>query len=486
MRLLLALRKDGINILALLWVNAEMNGDKTAVCDDREEISYKQLAAEVEQLTDIWQEHYRLGPNQRVGVICQSHASLVRAIFSLTSAGVDVYLLNPAMIANQLNDLLERKSFDLLIADGSWSIMSSTHKLVLSYEHPHLPSIEQLLKTKAEKRQRRPKTVMGKVVLLTGGTTGTPKEAGHQPSLFNYVQPFLTLLMKVKLHHYDRTYIATPLYHGYGVAVLFMGIVLGKTIFIREAFRTRSACDLIRQQQVEMITVVPLMLQKMLEEDGASLQSLGCIISGGARLHAELAKEVLQKIGPVLYNLYGTSEAGLITVATPDDLQYDPQTIGKPVGGRFKVVNSTGQPVKEGETGQFCVKQSWSQKKGNKQWIETGDIGYRDAKGFYFLCGRTDDLIISGGMNVYPIELEQVLMQHPLVKDVAVIGIDDPLFGQRLKAFIQPERKKSLDQEKLTLWLRSKVAKHQMPKEVEFVDQLTYTAVGKLDKKILK
>ncbi|MET3505410.1 AMP-binding protein [Halalkalibacter oceani] len=486
MRLFFALRKDGMNILALLRVNADMYGDKTALCDARGKISYKQLAAEIEQLTAIWQEQYQLGPAQRVGLICKSHASLVRATFSLTSAGAAVYLLNPDMSVNQLKELLKQKNFDLLIADKNWSVMSSSDKIVLSYEHTHLPSIEQFLKTKTENKRRRTKTVMGKVVLLTGGTTGTPKEAGHQPSLFNYVQPFLALLTKVKLHRYDRTYIATPLYHGYGVAVLFMGIILGKTIFIRESFQTKQACNLIRQHHIEVITVVPLMLQKMLEEDAASLQSLACIVSGGARLHGELAKEALQKLGPVLYNLYGTSEAGLNTIATPADLMANPQTIGKPVGGRFKIVNPAGKPVTEGEPGQFCVKQSWSQKTGNEVWIETGDIGYRDPKGFYFLCGRTDEMIVSAGINVYPVELEQVLMQHPLVKDVAVIGIDDVLFGQRLKAFIQPERKKSLDQEKLMVWLRAKVAKHQIPKEVEIIEQLPYTAVGKLDKKILK
>lgn len=151
----------------------------------------------------------------------------------------------------------------------------------------------------------------------------------------------------------------------------------------------------------------------------------------------------------------------------------------------MKVLDHNKSPVQDGIVGQFCIKNNWSMQNRNNDWIETGDLGFRDKNGYYFLRGRTDDMVVSAGENIYPIELEQVLIHHPLVDVVAVIGIYDEQFGQRLRAFVQPLMI-HLTEEALLDWLRPRVARFQMPKEIVFVASMPYTPLGKLDKKLLK
>lgn len=188
-----------------------------------------------------------------------------------------------------------------------------------------------------------------------------------------------------------------------------------------------------------------------------------------------------------MYNLYGTSEAGLNTVATPQDLIYSAKTVGKRIGGvRLKILDTNKDEVSIGSVGQLCIKNRWSMRNSSSSWIETGDLGYRDCKGYYFLCGRVDDMVVSAGENVYPVEIEQVLINHPQVEDVAVIGINDEGFGQRLMACVLPINNTDITKEELFEWLRSRVARFQLPKDITFVNHIPYTSLGKLDKKQLK
>jgi acyl-CoA synthetase (AMP-forming)/AMP-acid ligase II len=186
-----------------------------------------------------------------------------------------------------------------------------------------------------------------------------------------------------------------------------------------------------------------------------------------------------------LFNLYGTSEAGFCIMGTPDSLSRKPESIGKPVRGvHARIVNESDQEVGEKRVGRLCIRSAWTTSR--RSWIETGDVAYRDGEGDIFLCGRVDDMIVSGGENVYPIELENVLLQHPDVDSAAVVGIPDAEFGQRLKAVVVPKRAASLDPSALLDWLKSRVARYQMPAVIEFREELPYTAVGKPNKKSLR
>jgi fatty-acyl-CoA synthase len=480
----------GINLMALLSFSAKTYGGKIALVDVQETLTYSQLFEKSEGLSAALRERFQLTSGSKVGVLCKNHASLVRAIFAVSLSRADLYLLNAEMSEDQFNNILARQNFDLLIYDKEQSILleqSSYEKASLLSYHETLAAVNNLQAMGHFEKLSRQRASSGKLVLLTGGTTGKPKEAAHKPSLFNYLDPFSDFLIRLNILHYQTAYIATPIYHGYGIAVFLLFCALGKKTVIQRKFNAEIACRLVREHQVEVITVVPLMLHKMLQTNVNDLKSLACIASGSAELNPKLVKETLKQLGKVLYNLYGTSEAGLNVIATPEDLTYSPHTIGRKIKGvHLRILDKDKKEAEIGSIGQLCIYSRGSMKNGEKAWIETGDLGYRDEKGYYFLSGRVDSMIVSAGENVYPFEVTQVLLNHRDIEDAAVIGIPDEHFGQRLKAFVLLAPYAKLTKEELSEWLRTKLARYQQPKEIVFVDHLPYTSLGKLDKKLLK
>jgi fatty-acyl-CoA synthase len=489
-RLITAIYNCGINLMTLLSFAEKSYGNKIALVEDDQTITYKQLMSQSEAISSILFKKYQLKSNQKVGFLCKNHASLVKAIFAVSRLGADIYLLNTEMSKFQFKQLLDQHDFDLIVYDIELSsIMQQSNydkDMILSY-HNYLPAINNLTSTSANETLQLQRTSKSKLMLLTGGTTGKSKEVAHKPSLFNYLNPFLGMLTRLKLLNYNTAYIATPIYHGYGIAVLLLFIALGKKVVISKRFDTKKACSLIRDHSVEVVTVVPLMVHKMLQHSSEDLKSLTCIASGGAALNPKLVHEVFCKLGDVLYNLYGTSEAGLNIIAIPQDLKYSASTIGRKINGvHLNILDNGKKRVEVGTIGEFCIKNKWSMRNSEDSWIKTGDLGYQDSEGYYFLCGRTDDLVVSAGVNVYPIVLENELIKHPQVEDIVVIGVSDEQFGQRLKAIVKPVDNSNLKKEELYEWLRPRVARFQVPRDIDFVDKLPYTSLGKLDKKQLR
>ncbi|WP_240544397.1 class I adenylate-forming enzyme family protein [Exiguobacterium algae] len=472
--------------MLLFTLTEKTASQKTALVDSQETLTYQELKKRCEHLAYLLSVRYGIGKGHKVAFFCKNHASFVQGIFAASRLGADSYLLHCSMGQSQFNRLVQEHQFDLLIYDDAFSgmIEKSPYKNAkIVSDHEKHESINSLLNSAFHHKTKLPAASSGKIVLLTGGTTGKPKQVIHRPSLFHFLEPFAALLNRLKLPTYSTAYIATPIYHGYGIAILLSFLALGKKVVIQENFDAKRACDLIRQHQVEVVTVVPLMIHKMLKHEPEALRSLACIASGGAKLHPVLVNEVNNRLGNVLYNLYGTSEAGLNIIATPEDLKYDANTLGKRIpGGDLKVVKD-GVEVEPGSIGEFCIRNKWSMKNRKSRWIHTGDIGYRDGNGYYFLCGRTDDLIISAGNNIYPGEIETVLRNHPSVEDVAVIGVEDVYAGHILKACVQLYAEQKMTEEELLSWLRTRVAHYQLPRELVFVEELPYTAVGKLDRK---
>ncbi len=489
-RLLSAFYKSGINLMTLLNFAGRTYGNRIALVDDNETLTYKELLLESENLAVVLKENMLIGSGQKVGFLCYNHSSFVKSMFAVSRLGADLYLLNNEISSSQLRGFLSQQQLDVLIFDVELTAIveeSGFNNTKILSAHNHLPAIKQFVQIRNRGSKKIPRTTMSKIVLQTGGTTGISKEAAHKPSVFNYLNPFLALFNKFNMLERQTAYIATPIYHGYGLGVLLLFLALGKKIVVSKGFDSKRACKIIRTHQVEVVTVVPLMLQKMLNHSVESLQSLKSIASGGAKLSSKLIEETQNKLGDVLFNLYGTSEAGLNVIATPHDLRYSSTTIGKKINGvQLKVMSKNMKEVRVGEIGHFCITNDWSIRNKKNRWIQTGDVGFCDEQGYYFLLGRTDDLVVSGGENVYPIDVEQVLITHHAIEDVAVIGVTDEQYGQRLKAFILPIKNATITNEEITTWLRSRVARFQMPKEIMMVEEMPYTSLGKIDKKLLK
>jgi acyl-CoA synthetase (AMP-forming)/AMP-acid ligase II len=478
----------GVNLAALLRVAARLFPRRTAVTDEQERLSYPELWRQAEALAGALHADLGIRPRQKVAIACRNHAAAVKAIFAFARLGAHLYFVNPEMSADQLLALEERLRFGFYVYDDPLAAVFAgpplRGKSLPSYDSSG-PSIDRLASRPGRAKPRLKKVMGGNIVLLSGGTTGQPKTASRKPSVLDFLPPFVALLTRIDFGDCRTVYLATPVYHSFGLASLVMGVVLGAEMYLTRRFEAARACALIARHQIEVVTVVPLMLRRMLHRDVGALSSLRRIISGSDTLSPELARESLARLGPTLFNLYGSSEGGIAIMATPDELRRKPGTIGKPIRGvRVRLLDQADREVGAGAVGRLCVRSAWTANK--KNWIETGDLAYCDAEGDYFLCGRADDMIVSGGENVYPIELENVLVQHPDVAAVAVVGIPDAEFGQRLKAVVVTKEGRAPDKEALLAWLKPRVARHQMPGVVEFRDELPYTPVGKPDKKALR
>ncbi len=487
-RLARSIMCNGSNLMALLCFAARTHPGQVAISDEREEITYAELRGRAQQLAAALRQQHDLRPRQKIGILCRNHTALVLCLVAASRVGADAYLLNVEISCSQLNALVGRHTFDLIIHDPQAEevVKQSEHRGATICTYNGSSTIDQMSKTPIEHRPIR-RSSSGRLVVLTGGTTGEPKAAARGPSIFDFLFPFLALLVQLNLDERDSVYVATPIYHGFGVASLITSMAVGAKVFLTQRFDASEACRMIHNQQIEAVTVVPLMLSRMLAHNPQDLESLQCIVSGGAPLNPRLVEITFHELGDKLYNLYGTSEIGFSVLATPVHLKAHPDTIGEAVPGvKLHVLDANDQPLPNDAVGRICIRTKWMMENAEAAYIETGDLGYVDASGLVFLRGRTDDMIVSGGENVYPIELENALIQHPEVREVAVIGIPDPEFGQRLKAFVALEAKSHLQEQDLKSWLSGRVARFCTPKELEFLEEIPHTPLGKPDHRTLR
>jgi acyl-CoA synthetase (AMP-forming)/AMP-acid ligase II len=487
-RLLEAIATTGINLMAMLRVAARLHPERTAVVDEQERLSYPELWRQAEALAAALHTEFGIRRRQKVAIACRNHAAAIKAIFAFSRLGAHVFMVNPEMSPAQLLALEERSRFDFYVYDDPLAAVFADPSLrskSLPLYHPTEPSIDRLASRPGPANARLKKVPAGRIVIMTGGTTGQPKAASRKPSILDFMPAFVALLTRIHLDNHRTAYIATPIYHGLGMSALCMGVMLGAEMHFIRRFEAGRACALIARHRIEVVVLVPLVLQRMLNRDAEALASLRCIVTGAAMLPPALARESLARLGPTLFNVYGSSEGGFAIMASPDELARKPESIGKPVlGVSARIRNEAGREVRDKAVGRLFVRSSSTTSK--QDWIETGDLAFRDAEGDIFLCGRADDLVISGGEKVYPIELENVLLQHPGVAAVAVVGIADAEFGQRLKAVVAAKQGSCLDRGALLDWLKPRVARHQMPAVVEVRDELPYTPLGKPDKKALR
>ena len=484
-----AIITQGLNLMAILHFASKIYPDNPAVNDPENTTSFKQLYEDSIKLAMLLKQKYQLEPHQPVALICRNHIQFLISMFAFFRLGVDVYLLNIEMSKEQINQVVSKNKFQLIVCDDEIenyikTIVKETQILSVKSSFHSVTGLLQTSEMIFKKLKRPPR---GKMVVLTAGTTGEFKTAGRKPPIGRSVIPLISMLTLIKINHYKSVYIATPLCHSYGLSALIVSIFLGKETYILPKFNTLEACRMIKDNHIEAIILVPLMLWRLLACDSEALKILKCIISGGAPLDANLSAVVLDRCGDILYNFYGTTEVGFSILATPVDLRKHPSTIGrKIIGASIMIQDKDGSRVKPGKPGMIAIKSKWGMLRQNNKWIRTGDMGYINPDGYIFILGRSDNMIVSGGENVYPEELERVLLKNPLVENVAVIGIADKEFGQRLKAFVVPNKDVYLTEDMIMNWLQNKVAKYQLPAVIMIVDMLPMSSAGKIDKKTLE
>ncbi|WP_172397942.1 class I adenylate-forming enzyme family protein [Gilliamella apicola] len=478
--LLMSFGSVGMNLMALLYIRQKLSPNQIAINENDNCITYHTLYTQSQHLAKKLAMHCDIKPHQKIAIMANNHTIMIHTLFAIARLGADIYLLNTELSVNQLQNIQDAVKFDWIIHDPQISTLTNVKSLPI--DHPDQVSIYSLLNDNSLPNTSNLKvTHFNKLTVLTSGTTGRFKMAGRNSKAQNFISPFYQLFMKLNLSKYNRVYIATPIYHGFGIATLCMSVLLGATIFINKRFDAVKVCQLINKYNIEVITLVPLMLSRMMNYSTTQLRSLRCIITGGAPIAVTLVQRTINQLGEVLYNLYGTSEAGICMIATPNDLINHPSTIGKPIPGlSTKLMNNGKEDAIKGE---LYIKCAWSTQ--GKNWIATGDIAQKDRENNYYLNGRIDDMIVSGGENVYPFEIEQFLINHPDINDLAVISVNDEEFGQRLVAFVVLAAYAKQSEDTLKDWLKPQIARYQMPKKIYIIDELPMTHIGKVDRKQL-
>ncbi|MFI5010371.1 MAG: acyl-CoA synthetase [Solirubrobacterales bacterium] len=477
--------------------------ERLAIVDERGALTF----AEVDRRTNaLARALAREGVRAQDGVaiMCRNHRGFIEATVACSKLGASVLYLNTAFAGPQIADVLAREAPAAVIYDEEFSELvreggQGRRRFVAWCDpgrHPEDPVLEQMLARCGEEPLQPPRE-SGRVVILTSGTTGTPKGAARkQPDSMG---PAAALYSTIPLRARETTVIAAPLFHSWGYAHFTLALPLASTLVLRRRFDPEETLRAVAQHRASTLAVVPVMLQRILAlpaETIAShdLHALRIVALSGSALPGELATRAMDALGDVLYNLYGSTEVAWATVASPRDLRAAPGTAGRPpLGTEVKLLDKDGREVPRGESGRIFVSNEMMFEGytggGDKERVgglmSTGDVGHFDAEGRLFVDGRDDEMIVSGGENVFPREVEDLLADHREIEEAAVVGIEDTEFGQRLKAFVVTRNGSELDEEAIKRYVKENLARYKVPREVVFLPELPRNATGKVLKREL-
>jgi len=337
----------------------------------------------------------------------------------------------------------------------------------------------------------------GRIVLLTSGTTGTPK--GARRSSGGGAGALAAMFDRIPWRAEQSTVVAAPMFHAWGFGQLAISATMACTVVMRRKFDPEATLRMVEEHHATGLAVVPVMLERIMTLPGEvldayDLSSLRFVTASGSRMRPDAVTAFMDRFGDVVYNSYNATEAGLISTATPADLRIAGDTAGRPVvGTEVRILDDDLHPVPQGEVGKIAVL-SGSQFEGytsgdskdfHEDYMISGDLGRLDESGRLYVVGRDDEMIVSGGENVYPTEVEETLNAHPAVTEAAVIGVDDEQYGQRLAAFVVLSAGHDVSVDELKQHVKEQLAGYKVPRDLTFLDELPRNAAGKVVKREL-
>ncbi|WP_396454116.1 AMP-binding protein [Actinomadura sp.] len=494
-RQLNALRRWGTLLGGTVVSAAARDPGGVAIVDDAGELTYGELDARTDRLAAALG---RFNGAPRVAVLCRNHRGMVETLVACSKRGSDLVLLNTGMSTEQLRTVLRQQQIDVVIADAEFAefiaaVPRTVHLITAGGAGSEL---ENTIAT-APAGPVDPPARAGRTIVLSSGTTGRPKGADRhsRPGL----SPLTSILSRIPYRVHERMLIEAPLFHTWGYAMLQAAIPLRATIILRSRFDPEQTLRTIEATRATALVAVPVMLQRILDlpetvRRGYDTSSLRIAALSGSALPATLATAFMDEFGDILYNLYGSTEASWVTIATPADLRAHPDTAGTPPPGtKVAILDEAGRPVPPGTTGRifaanellFAGYTSGETREMRDGLMSLGDVGHLDADGRLFVRGRDDDMIVSGGENVFPAAIEEVLEKLPQVREVAVVGVPDDDFGQRAAAYIVLRDGETLDADAVRAHVREHLARFAVPRDVHFLDALPRNATGKILRRAL-
>lgn len=442
--------------------------------------------------------------DSKFAVLARNHSAMVECMVAASKLGADLVLLNTGLAPRAIEEIIEHHAVDALFVDDDFEpqvrYLPAEMPRIATHPDSAVPqrrSIDDFISAGAGARPMAPPKLPGKLVVLTSGTTGTPKGARRPtPPGFGAIA---AMLSRMPLHRDEVMLLSAPLFHAWGLAALQVSTPLLATLVLMERFDAEECLKTIALQRCTALVLVPVMLQRILELPAAVIDrydtsSLKVVASSGSPIPGAAVVKFMDTFGDILYNFYGSTEVSWATIADPADLRVAPTTAGRPpLGTRIAILDHKGDPLPVGAVGRIFVGNDMlfdgytnaASPAIEDQLMDTGDLGYLDASGRLFVAGRDDEMIISGGENVFPRPVEEALAVLPQVADVAVVGVPDPEFGQRLAAFVVRTDGASLDEEMVKGYVRNRLSRFSIPRDVTFVKQLPRTATGKILKRRL-
>ncbi|MGH3433490.1 MAG: AMP-binding protein, partial [Thermocrispum sp.] len=467
------------------------------------ELTFAELDRRSNALARAWAER-GVGTGTVIGALCRDHRGLVTAMAASGKVGAKLLLLNTGFAKPQLADVMRRECATKLVYDQEFTgLLDAVDDDVERYlawvddadgAGPDMLDLEKLIAA-TDDGPVPPPARPGSFILLTSGTTGTPKGAPRENTSPMASAQFLD---RIPLRPKEALFMAAPAFHGTGLAQLLLAMALGNKIIMRRRFGPEETLNGIAEHRCQVLVVVPTMLQRILDlppevQERYDTSSLRIIFAAGSAIPADVVTRTLDTYGEVLYNLYGSTEVAVATVAMPQDLRKDPRTAGKPpIGCTVRLYDEEGGRITEpNQVGRIFVGSNLSFKGytggSNKEIVDgllsTGDVGHFDADGLLFVDGRDDDMIVSGGENVFPLEVENLISARPDVLEAAVIGVPDEEFGQRLKAFVVLADGASAGDDaadEIRSYVKANLARYKTPRDVVFLAELPRNATGKL------
>lgn len=458
LRMVKSINKHGFTLLTLLDSVKKTAKENAYIQDEYQHLSYNELYKQSAAMAFYLNKEFNIQSNSKIVIVGANSVQFVKSLFAVSGLGTTIFLLNPNQKKSYFDTFLSTHKIDLILAEKTlFADFSSFKTPLFCYDEiidfDSTPKTENILKRKK-----------GKIAVLSSGTKGKPKIEKRKIKIKNFLNPFFDIVQKLHLKKNKSTLISIPLFHGYGLASLFLSIFMTQKIRLFKKFDSEKTLFFLNKEETDYWITVPLMIQKVYQLTDVN-PKVKNIISGGDILQSNVVKIIHKTPFTKLYNLYGTSETGVCTIATHEDLIKYPDTIGKTIKGvEVKIINSNQNLAKKNEVGHLVIKCEWSSDNKNNTDIPTKDLVLRNNEGYLFIKGRQDDMMIIGGENVYPVEIENIIYKNPNIQWVKIKNVIDENQISKIHADLVMNQNAVFCEAEFIHWISQEVPNYMIPK----------------------